>query len=212
MFNIRSRRVHCLQPIAFNHGDLCTQCTAFGVDALRLSFQHTKRHTSTPPIQNFSTSYNSAVITSLSDHFFMLRLYSRFRRRRCICVCLPLLPSSPLRLSWASCRRCPSLLCAYVTLFVAKFADLYDSVSLLLEGVAVPVSATRVFKSKEPRGRRVVEALVVGTLGCVKRLHSSTPTCSPGRLAMGEHLVLYCHCLLLDTVWDHYEKEHPAHF
>ena len=48
-----------------------------------------------------------------------------------------------------------------------------DSVSLLLEGVAVPVSGTLVFKSKEPRGRRAVEALAVGTLGGgVKRLHS----------------------------------------
>ena len=46
--------------------------------------------------------------------------------------------------------------------------------SLLLEGVAVSVSGTRVFKSKEPRGSRVVEALVVGTLGGVKPLHSLT--------------------------------------
>ena len=34
---------------------------------------------------------------------------------------------------------------------------------------------TRVFKSKEPRGSRVDEALVVGTLGGEKPLHSSTP-------------------------------------
>ena len=86
---------------------------------------------------------------------------------------------------------CPSLLCAYVTLFVAKFADVCDSMSLLLEGVAVSVSGTRVFKSKEPRGRRVVEALVVGTLGCVKLLHSSTPTCSPGRVEPWEN-IWYC--------------------
>ena len=60
--------------------------------------------------------------------------------------------------------------------FFAKFANLCDSVSILPEGVAVLVSGTRVLKSKEPRGRRVVEALVVGTLGGVKLLHSSTPT------------------------------------
>ena len=42
------------------------------VDALRFSFQHTNRHTSNPPFQNFSTSYNSAVITSSSGRFFML--------------------------------------------------------------------------------------------------------------------------------------------
>ena len=95
-------------------------------------------------------------------------------------------------------------------LFLAKCANLCDSVSLLLEGVAVPVSGTRVLESKEPRARQVVEALVVGTSGGVKILHSSTPTCSPGRSAIGENLVLYW--LLLDTVWDHYEKEHPAHF
>ena len=34
---------------------------------------------------------------------------------------------------------------------------------------------TRVFKSKKPRGSRVDEALVVGTLEGVKPLHSSTP-------------------------------------
>ena len=34
---------------------------------------------------------------------------------------------------------------------------------------------TRVFKSKEPRGSRVDEALVVGTLRGEKPLHSSTP-------------------------------------
>ena len=44
------------------------------VDALRLSFQHTNRHTSNPPIQKFSTSYNSVVITSSSGRFFMLGL------------------------------------------------------------------------------------------------------------------------------------------
>ena len=60
--------------------------------------------------------------------------------------------------------------------FLAKCANLCDFVSLLLEGVAVPVSGPRVLKSKEPRARRVVEALVVGTLGGVKLLHSSTPT------------------------------------
>ena len=60
--------------------------------------------------------------------------------------------------------------------FLAKCANLCDSVSLLLEGVAVPVSGTRVLKSKGPRARRVVEALVVGTLGGVKFSHSSTPT------------------------------------
>ena len=70
-------------------------------------------------------------------------------------------------------------------------ANLCDSVSLLLEGVAVPVSGTRVLESKEPRARQVVEALVVGTSGGVKFLHSSTPTCSPGRSAIGENLVLY---------------------
>ena len=52
------------------------------------------------------------------------------------------------------------------------------------------MSGTQVLKSKEPRARRVVEALVVGTLGGVKLLHSSTPTCSPGRSAIGENLVL----------------------
>ena len=66
----------------------------------------------------------------------------------------------------ASCvRRCSIVLCAYLVLFLAKSADLYDSVSLLLGGVAVPVLGTRVFKSKEPIGsNRVDEALVVGTL------------------------------------------------
>ena len=44
------------------------------VDELGFSFQHTNRHTSNPPIQKFSTSYNSAVITSSSGHFFMLSL------------------------------------------------------------------------------------------------------------------------------------------
>ena len=33
--------VYTVCNIAFNHGDLCTQCTAFGVDALRFSFQLT---------------------------------------------------------------------------------------------------------------------------------------------------------------------------
>ena len=63
------------------------------VDALRFCFQHTNRHTSNPSIQKFSTSYNSAAITSSSGRFFMLSLQSRLRR--CIYVCLLLLPSSP---------------------------------------------------------------------------------------------------------------------
>ena len=42
---------------------------------------------------------------------------------------------------------------------------------------AVDSTGTRVLKSKEPRARRVVEAVVVGTLlRGVKLLHSSTPT------------------------------------
>ena len=44
------------------------------VDALRFCFQHTNRHTFNPPIQKFSTPYNSAVITSSSGRFFMLSL------------------------------------------------------------------------------------------------------------------------------------------
>ena len=41
--------------------------------------------------------------------------------------------------------------------------------------VVVPLLGTRVFKSKEPRGSRVDEALVVGILGGENPLHSSTP-------------------------------------
>ena len=69
------------------------------------------------------------------------------------------------------------------------------------------MSGTRVFKSKKPRDSRVVEALVMGTLEGVKPLHSSTIVCSAifGTDVWLENVRLF-------TGYQHYEKEHTAHF
>ena len=73
------------------------------------------------------------------------------------------------------------------------------------------MSGTRVFKSKEARGRRVVEALVMGTLGDVKPLHSSTPTKHHPQSAQPWENIWYWYSVLLFTEYQHYGKEHTAH-
>ena len=112
------------------------------------------------------------MFTCQSYRFFVPSLqYGRLRCSRVSLLCR----ARGVRCSGASYRCCHPVLCAYLVLFLAKAADLCDSVRLIVGGVAVPVSGTRVFKSKEPRGTRVDEALVAGTLGGGKPLHSSTP-------------------------------------
>ena len=153
-----------------------------------------------PQIAVYEFKFTAVVsITESSDclkHSFYFRKFKqRLRGRRLVSSCWPCIVASAaafafacwcsrahrVRNSWASRRRCSSVLCAYFALFLVKCANLCDSVNLLLEGVAVPVSGTRVFNSNEPRCRRVVEveALVVGTLlGGVTHLLSSTPRSS----------------------------------